>query len=219
MSSACGLSQGVVISCPFLCHVPALSTCLPWHLCRPRSMTSPRPCIGMVPSSLCPLQSVSKECPQLAFVAGTNSQELLRACCVPSSVLDIALVFPKCSFHGGDMFFSLFGCAKFSLWHVVFSGCGSWAGLPCGMWDLSSLTRDQTLVPCVGKRILNHWTTREVPGKTLVDTQNHNDHNEGALRRGTGSCLRPGLFRSAHLVQSSGCHTGLGTRWALSNMH
>ena len=148
-----------------------------------------------------------------------NGQELLRACCVPSSVLDIALVFPKCSFHGGDTFFSLFGCAKFSLWHVGFSGCGSWAGLPCGMWDLSSLTRDQTLVPCIGKRILNHWTTREVPGKTLVDTQNHNDHNEGALRRGTGSCLRPGLFRSAHLVQSSGCHTGLGTRWALSNMH
>ena len=32
------------------------------------------------------------------------------------------------------------------------------------MWDLSSLTRDGTCVPCFGRQILNHWTTREVPG-------------------------------------------------------
>ena len=30
------------------------------------------------------------------------------------------------------------------------------------MWDLNSLTRDQTCVPCIGRQILNHWTTREV---------------------------------------------------------
>ena len=30
------------------------------------------------------------------------------------------------------------------------------------MWDLSSLTRDQTCVPCVRRQILNQWTTREV---------------------------------------------------------
>ena len=207
------------LPCPSTVHPQC--HCLPWHLCCPRSMASPRPHIGMVPSSLCPLQSVSKEWPQLAFVVGTNSQELLRACCVPSSVLGTALAFPKCSFHGGDTFFCLFGCAGFLLWHVGFSlsGCSSWAGLPCGMWDLSSLTRDQTLVPCIGKQILNHWATREVPGKTLLNTQNHNDHNEGDLGRGTGSCLRPGLFWSAPLVQSSGGRTGPGTRWALSNMH
>ena len=35
------------------------------------------------------------------------------------------------------------------------------------MWDLSSLTRDRTRVPCVGRRILNHWTTREIPGCIL----------------------------------------------------
>ena len=28
-----------------------------------------------------------------------------------------------------------------------------------GMWDLSSLTRDRTCIPCVGRRILYHWTT------------------------------------------------------------
>ena len=29
------------------------------------------------------------------------------------------------------------------------------------MWDLSPLSRDQTHVPCIGRQILNHWTTRE----------------------------------------------------------
>ena len=31
------------------------------------------------------------------------------------------------------------------------------------MWDLSSLIRDQTLIPWISRWILNHWTTREVP--------------------------------------------------------
>ena len=31
------------------------------------------------------------------------------------------------------------------------------------MWDLSSLTRGQTHVPCIRRQILNHWTTREAP--------------------------------------------------------
>ena len=34
---------------------------------------------------------------------------------------------------------------------------------PQGMWDLGSLTRDGTHTPCIGRRSLNHWTTREVP--------------------------------------------------------
>ena len=43
------------------------------------------------------------------------------------------------------------------------SSCGGRAQqLLLGMWDLTSQTRDQT-VPCLGRRILNHWTTREVP--------------------------------------------------------
>ena len=32
-----------------------------------------------------------------------------------------------------------------------------------GMWDLSLLTRDQTLTPDTGKQNLNHWTTGDVP--------------------------------------------------------
>ena len=30
-------------------------------------------------------------------------------------------------------------------------------------WDLSSPTRDLTCTPCIGRRSLNHLTTREVP--------------------------------------------------------
>ena len=30
-------------------------------------------------------------------------------------------------------------------------------------WDLSSLTRDWSCIPCVGRRNLNHWTDNKVP--------------------------------------------------------
>ena len=33
----------------------------------------------------------------------------------------------------------------------------------CHIWDLCSLTRDQTHVPCIGRQNLNQWTTKEVP--------------------------------------------------------
>ena len=41
--------------------------------------------------------------------------------------------------------------------------CGAQPSLPCDMWELSSLARDQTRIPCTGSQVLNHWTTREVP--------------------------------------------------------
>ena len=43
------------------------------------------------------------------------------------------------------------------------SSCSTQAYLPCGMWDPSSQTRHPTHVPCIGRQILNHRTTREVP--------------------------------------------------------
>ena len=33
---------------------------------------------------------------------------------------------------------------------------------PQVMWDLSSLTRDGTLIPCIGRQSPKYWTTREV---------------------------------------------------------
>ena len=34
----------------------------------------------------------------------------------------------------------------------------------------SSQTRDRTLVPCIGRQILKHWTTREVPSIPFLDS-------------------------------------------------
>ena len=45
----------------------------------------------------------------------------------------------------------------------AFSSCGLWALFPWGVWDLSSSTRDRTLIPCIGSWILNNWSIREVP--------------------------------------------------------
>ena len=42
--------------------------------------------------------------------------------------------------------------------------------LVCGMWDLSSLMRDQTHTPCIGRGSLNHWTAREMPRVTNPQT-------------------------------------------------
>ena len=41
--------------------------------------------------------------------------------------------------------------------------CGTQAWLFHGMWALSFPTRDQIHVPCIGRWILNLWTTRKVP--------------------------------------------------------
>ena len=40
---------------------------------------------------------------------------------------------------------------------------GPWAQLPCGMWDLSSHTMDQTDIAYIARQIRNLWTTREAP--------------------------------------------------------
>ena len=39
---------------------------------------------------------------------------------------------------------------------------------PRGMWDLSSLTRDQTCTPCLGRQSLKQRTTGEVPKHFLT---------------------------------------------------
>lgn len=35
--------------------------------------------------------------------------------------------------------------------------------MPCGTWDPSSLARDRTSVPWIGRQIPTHWATREFP--------------------------------------------------------
>lgn len=48
--------------------------------------------------------------------------------------------------------------------------CSMWAQLPCSTWDLNSPPGNRTLVPYIGREILNHWTTttRDVPGVTSL---------------------------------------------------
>jgi len=43
------------------------------------------------------------------------------------------------------------------------SNYGVQAWLPCSMWALSSPTKYQIYIPCTGRWILNHWTTRAAP--------------------------------------------------------
>lgn len=48
------------------------------------------------------------------------------------------------------------------------------SSFPCGRWDPSSLTRNQTRTPCTAKQTPNHWTTREVPpsiSKEIISSQ------------------------------------------------
>ena len=41
-----------------------------------------------------------------------------------------------------------------------------------GMWDLRSMTRSWTHVPCIARQILHHWATRGVPGLLLLKSLN-----------------------------------------------
>ena len=71
------------------------------------------------------------------------------------------------------------------------------------MWDLNSLTRDQTHVSCIEKQILNHSTTREVPASSLIGAQYGSlrafpgglDGKESACNAGDLGLI-PGLERS-----------------------
>ena len=67
----------------------------------------------------------------------------------------------------------IYGCTGSSLQSAGFSYCGAWAlGLQTSVvvapgliapWHVeSSQSRDQTHVLCIGRQILNHWTTGEV---------------------------------------------------------
>ena len=69
--------------------------------------------------------------------------------------------------------YSLFQCTDFSLRWFLLLGSTSSRAHRLLSWQLmhSSLvapqdvrpsqTRDRTCVPCIGRQILNHWTTRE----------------------------------------------------------
>ena len=57
---------------------------------------------------------------------------------------------------------SFSGCGVWALGHAGSSGCAY--GLSCSRHAESSLTRYRTRISCIGRQLLNPWTTREVPG-------------------------------------------------------
>ena len=98
---------------------------------------------------------------RLSLVAASGGHTLLRcggfSCCRARALGAWASVLAACR---------LSSCGTWALGLVGFSSCGSRAQLLRGMWDLP-WTRARTHVPCIGRRILNHCATREVPGFLL----------------------------------------------------
>ena len=95
--------------------------------------------------------------------------------------------------------------------------CTSLVGIldgPCGI--LVPLIRDQTQVPCIRRRILNHWTTREVLGwvfLTLPLQMGKNPesiilpgaHPSRSILLGSPPCFLPQL----EVTGREGCQAGL----------
>ena len=84
--------------------------------------------------------------------------------------------FPNCRFQAQSWlssFFFLFKCGP-SLKHFEFKICLYWicydivlfyvlVSWPRSVWDLSSLIRDWTRTPCIGRQSLNHWPPGNSP--------------------------------------------------------
>ena len=66
------------------------------------------------------------------------------------------------------------------------------------MWDLSSLTRDQTRTPCCEVQSLYHWTASQVP---LL--KNEDPFSWDALYQRASCRFYSVAFKSAHLSKTS----------------
>ena len=87
----------------------------------------------------------------------------MHTCIHPLTFYSFIYSFFQCSFHPSihSFFFLMWLILKVFIEFVtilLLFWFWSW-----GMWCLSSLTRDWTHTPCIGRWNLNHWTTREVP--------------------------------------------------------
>lgn len=101
----------------------------------------------------------------------------------------------------------LFGCVGSQLQHqgAVVVVVRTW--LPHVMCNLSSPTRDQINVPCIAQRILNHWTTEEVPRHFI------NSHNSlDSLSSAWGSVVPHVSGGSSHLGPRTHTHSSLAPR-------
>ena len=97
------------------------------------------------------------------------------------------------------------------------------------MWDLSSLTRDRTSVPWIGRQIPNHWTTREAP-TPIINVQIIPDLRDALVRKRPNKyissvaqscptlCSTPGLPVHQQLPEFTQTHVhGVGDAIQLSH--
>ena len=78
-------------------------------------------------------------------------------------------------------------------------------GLSCSraLWDLSSSTRGGTRVYCIGRWILNHWTTSEVLGAIYIKAETFPTCPPGCIvRRLQSSRLSPASQPSRGFIQT-----------------
>ena len=98
-------------------------------------------------------------CPQFPFCE-MGREHLSPKVIVPPplTILFSTLYYIFKTFICGCVGSSFAACGLRSTWPKVVA-CS-----PHGIWDPSSLIGDQSQVPCIGRWILNHWTTMEVLG-------------------------------------------------------
>ena len=91
--------------------------------------------------------------------------------------------------------FSLFVCLGL---HWVFIAALGLSPVVVRWYVGSSQTRDQTHVPCIGRQILNHWATREIPHFSLLNGVDLNNRRHGPTTYTPSSaCHGPGAVHTS----------------------
>ena len=108
--------------------------------------------------------------------------------------------------------YSLAAVRSYSLWCLLLwwnkgsrasepSSCDAWAELHV----VSSQTKDQTHVPCIGRQIINHWTTREVSGSLWIQRKTWAVQTKGDRHwleiKGQQEVSQEHLFADSSLLQ------------------
>ena len=106
----------------------------------------------------------------IAFIKGSIFQaSVFLFCCfrIPFPLFTIVSSYHSFSFYS-FIYLAVSGLSR-CLQAPGHEGCiaALQAWLLQGMWDLSSLTRDRTCIPCIARWILNHWDHQGCPGAIL----------------------------------------------------
>ena len=110
-----------------------------------------------LPHSNCTILQSYKQCPRVLIFSHPN-QHILFFYFFDSNHMN--MIWYPCVFFKIVLMWTIFKVfIEFILVHNIAYFFMFW---PQGMWDLSSLTRDQTCAACIGGLRFNYWTAREV---------------------------------------------------------